>query len=192
MFRALRDLHLLWAYLHSCPSLKTEVKQCFPYLRVRSGFGYTLCRYIFAFLYGTVCSSLISALMPSGKSDRKSDITGNHPQKKPQRKWWRAFKVMDKPEHRRQEYFAVTTVSVVIVLCLPPTFWLDGDMSDNNMLSHHCTRAARCGFFSSSCGFVRESGIVIELFKCETSRNEGWWEQHSFISWSRLRRMNWF
>lgn len=76
-----------------------------------------------------------------------------------------------------EEYFAgAATVSAAFV-----PLRSDWELSGNNMPSRLRTRAAR-GFSYQAVKFVGESRIALELFECETSRNDCWLERRSFIS----------
>lgn len=49
---------------------------------------------------------------------------------------------------------------------------IDQELSGNNMPSRLCTHAASCVFSYQAVKFVGESRIALELFECESSRND--------------------
>lgn len=112
----------------------------------------------------------------------------NHPQWKPQMKWGkRLFKVMDKTKPRRGKK-CIWQMWPLSQLYSSSIFYLLSDWLDRITYNH----AGRCGSSYRAVKFAGGSRIPLELFKCETTTNDSWLEQHGFISSSRLHRLNWF
>lgn len=166
-----------------------KVEQCFPYLRLWSGFGYTLYLRTFAFWYLTVCSSLkcwcskgkVSFPAPFQVIDRRSDVIGTIPRGNLR---WSDAKghLRSWTEPKMEERKSILPVRPLFPRRLSSCALIGRELSGSNMPSRLCTRAASCGFSYQAVKFVGESRIALELFECETSRNDCWLERRSFIS----------
>lgn len=175
-----------------------KVEQCFPYLRVRSGFGYTWYLCIFAFsccvLQSQLGNDTTGARWVSSFHFRSLTADETSYESSPEETSDEMVQKViyghghNQKQKRKTSIWQMWSVSQLYSSSIFLLFsdWLE---TSPPIISNH---VGQCGFSYRAVKFVGGSRIPLELLKCETSRNDSWLEQHVFISWSRLHRLNWF